>query len=51
MVCNVSPLCFVEETKGEMPEEYFDMLKMNCRKMKWELLWLLDSEEIPVNKV
>jgi stage II sporulation protein R len=43
------PLCFVEETKGEMPEEYFDMLKNELSEDEMGIIMAAsDSEEIPV---
>ena len=43
------PLCFIEDTKGEIEEEYIDLLKSELSKEEMELISLSDSEsEIPV---
>lgn len=43
------PLCFVEDTKGEIEEEYIDLLKDELSEEEMELISLTDSKsEIPV---
>ncbi|NLG88876.1 MAG: stage II sporulation protein R [Clostridiaceae bacterium] len=43
------PLCFVNETKGEMDNEYFDMLKNKLSEDEMSIIMAAsDSEEIPV---
>ncbi|HEY8499488.1 MAG TPA: stage II sporulation protein R [Clostridia bacterium] len=43
------PLCFIDETKGEMNEEYFDMLKNELSEDEMSIILAAsDSEEIPV---
>ncbi len=43
------PLCFVDETKGEMDQEYFDMLKNELSEDEMSIIMAASgSEEIPV---
>lgn len=43
------PLCFIDETKGEMDGEYFDMLKNELSEDEMSIIMAAsDSEEIPV---
>lgn len=43
------PLCFVEDTKGELEEEYIDLLKQELTREEMELISLTGSDsEIPV---
>jgi len=43
------PLCFIDETKGEMDKEYFDMLKNELSEDEMSIIMAAsDTEEIPV---
>jgi len=43
------PLCFVDDTKGEMEEDYMDVLKQELSSQELDLVLASDSEtEIPV---